>query len=43
MKQDEIVSKDFVEITNMIEESINKNLLRKGSLGKFLFRVRIEF
>ncbi len=38
MRQDEIVSKDFVEITYMIEESINKNLLRKGSLSKFLFK-----
>jgi len=38
MRQQEIVSKDFVEITSMIEESINKNLLRKGSLSKFLFK-----
>jgi len=38
MRQQEIVSRDFVEITYMIEESINKNLLRKGSLSKFLFK-----
>jgi len=43
LKQNEIVYRDFVEIINMIEVSINKNLLRKGSIGKFLFRVTFTF
>ena len=39
MRQNEIITKDYVEILSMIEESMNKNLLRKGSMGKFLFKV----
>jgi len=38
LKQHEIVANDFIEITNMIEASINVNLLRKGGFGKFLFK-----
>jgi hypothetical protein len=38
MKQSHIASMDFVKILQLVEESITKNLLNRGSLGKFIFR-----
>jgi len=38
MKQPDLVAKDFIDILNMIEASIYKNLAPKGSVNKFLFK-----
>jgi len=37
-KQHENMPKDFVSVLNMIEVSINWNLMQTGSLGKFIFK-----
>jgi hypothetical protein len=38
MKQPDLIAKDMIEIIYMIEQSINKNLVQKGSVGKFVFK-----
>jgi hypothetical protein len=38
MKQPDVLANDFCETIQMIETSINTNLIEQGSLGKFIFR-----
>mmetsp|Transcript_23460 Transcript_23460/g.20396 ORF Transcript_23460/g.20396 Transcript_23460/m.20396 type:complete len:147 (+) Transcript_23460:1-441(+) len=38
MKQKDLLSREFLEVILMAEQSMNRNLIRPGGYGKFMFR-----